>query len=123
MRVVIIGLGGIGGVLAARLHQASHQVVGIARGSQLSAIREQGLRLESPAESVTVHIGVRSHPAEVAFDQDDVVVLAVKSQDTAATVHALAETAPAGIPVLCAQNGVFNEPHALRYFSGSTAWW
>jgi 2-dehydropantoate 2-reductase len=116
MRFVIAGLGGIGGVLAARLHLAGHQVIGLARGPHLSAVREHGLRLETPTESLIAHIEVRSHPTEVSFGAEDVVVLAVKSQDTWNVVRALTEIAPSGTPVLCAQNGVVNEPCALRFF-------
>ncbi|MDI9569477.1 MAG: 2-dehydropantoate 2-reductase [Pseudomonadota bacterium] len=53
MRIGIIGLGGVGGAfggrLAARYGDASeHEVVFIARGEHLRAIRSQGLRLAKP---------------------------------------------------------------------------
>ncbi|MPZ63145.1 MAG: ketopantoate reductase family protein [Propionibacteriales bacterium] len=117
MRFVIVGLGGVGGVLAARLSQAGHRVVGVARGAQLSAVRENGLRLDTPTESFTARLDVFSHPGEASLTTDDVVILAVKSQDTADAVRALADTAPSGIPVACAQNGVVNELCALRSFA------
>jgi 2-dehydropantoate 2-reductase len=44
------------------------------------------------------------------------VILAMKSQDTAAALGDLARHAPADISVLCAQNGVDNERVALRFF-------
>ena len=88
MRFVIVGLGGIGGVLAARLHQSCHGVVGVARGQHFAAIREHGLRLDTPTESFTADIEVYPHPSEVSFADGDVVVVAVKSQDTSATVSA-----------------------------------
>lgn len=116
MRFVIYGLGAIGGVLAAHLHLAGHEVLGVARGRQLVALQRGGLRLETPTSSVTVDLPVVAHPRHAAFRDDDVTVLAVKSQDTESAVRALAATAPADMPVLCAQNGVANEPCALRYF-------
>lgn len=116
MRFVVVGLGGIGGTLAARLHLAGHAVLGLARGPHLSAVGEHGLRLETPTGSFTASLEVVARPAEVEFTEHDVVVLAVKSQDTADVVHALSSTAPESIPVLCAQNGVVNEPLALRFF-------
>lgn len=117
MRFVIVGLGGIGGVLAARLRQGDHRVVGVARGQHLSAIREHGLRLDTPTESYTADIEVYANPSEASIGDGDVVVVAVKSQDTAATMSALSANAPAHVPVLCAQNGVHNEPFTLRFFS------
>lgn len=116
MRFVIYGLGAVGGVLAARLHLAGHEVVGVTRGQQLIAVQRGGLRLETPTSSVTVDLPVVAHPRDLAFRDDDVTVLAVKSQDTQNAVRALADTAPAHMPVLCAQNGVANEPCALRHF-------
>lgn len=116
MRFVVYGLGGIGGVLAARLQLAGHEVVGVARGEQLTAVQLGGLRLETPTTSVTVDLPVVAHPAHLAFRDDDVAVIAVKSQDTETVVRALAATAPPDLTVLCAQNGVANEPCALRCF-------
>jgi 2-dehydropantoate 2-reductase len=117
MRFVVVGLGGIGGTLAARLHQAGHEVLGLARGAHLAAVTEHGLRLETPTDSFTATIDAVAHPGQVTFTEQDVVVLAVKSQDTPAVVSDLARIAPATIPVLCAQNGVVNEPWALRFFA------
>jgi 2-dehydropantoate 2-reductase len=82
VRVVILGAGGIGGTIGARLHQAGHDVALIARGSHLTAIREHGLTLETPEERVTLRIAAYGHPREVDWRQDDVVVHAAKSQDT-----------------------------------------
>lgn len=116
MRFVIYGLGAIGGVLAARLRLAGHDVIGIARGQQLTAVQRDGLRLETPEGSVKIDLAVVAHPGHLTFRDDDVAVIAVKSQDTENAVRALAATAPADLTVLCAQNGVANEPCALRYF-------
>jgi 2-dehydropantoate 2-reductase len=53
----------------------------------------------------------------VTFRPDDVVLLTMKSQDTADALRALAATAPAVIPVVCAQNGVENERATVRQFA------
>ena len=116
MRFVVYGAGGIGGVIGARLHQAGHEVVLIARGAHFEAIRDRGLRFQSPDEDVALRIPIADHPGRVAWHDDDVVVLAMKSQDTQAALRALAAAAPSSISVACAQNGVANERAALRYF-------
>jgi 2-dehydropantoate 2-reductase len=116
MRFVVLGAGGIGGVIGARLFEHGYKVVLIARGAHLDKIREEGLRLESPDLSVTLEIPAAANPGDIEFGGDDVVLLAVKSQDTAAAIGALAATAPADIPIVCVQNGVENERVALRCF-------
>ncbi|MCI0863309.1 MAG: 2-dehydropantoate 2-reductase, partial [Chloroflexi bacterium] len=47
MRIAVFGAGGIGGYLGGRLSQAGEEVVLIARGEHLKAIREHGLRVDS----------------------------------------------------------------------------
>ena len=65
---------------------------------------------------MTLSIPVVSHPAGIDFRDDDVVLLAMKSQHTGKALSALAATAPESIAVVCVQNGVANEPAALRLF-------
>ncbi|GIS94296.1 MAG: hypothetical protein CM1200mP22_15330 [Dehalococcoidia bacterium] len=47
MRIAIFGAGGIGGYLGGRLSQSGEEVVMIARGEHLKAIKRQGLRVDS----------------------------------------------------------------------------
>lgn len=116
MRVIVLGAGGIGGVVGGRLHQHGHDVVLIARGAHLEAMRTTGLRLEDPDETVTLPVVVVDSPAEVAYRHDDVVLLATKTQDAARALADLHAVAPAAITVACATNGVEAERTALRLF-------
>jgi 2-dehydropantoate 2-reductase len=117
MRFVVYGAGAIGGVVGGRLAQHDHEVVLIARGDHHDAIRDSGLRLAVPdEETVTLTIPVVSHPAGIDFRDDDVVLLSMKSQHTGKALSALAATAPESIAVVAVQNGVVNEPAALRLF-------
>lgn len=115
-RFVVYGAGAIGGVVGGRLFEAGHKVVLIARGAHRDAISRQGLRVESPDRQVTLPIPAVSHPGAVGLNDDDIVLLAMKSQDTAEAVRALAAAAPASTPVVCMQNGIDNERTALRRF-------
>ena len=124
MRFVVYGAGAIGGVVGGRLVQHGHEVALIARGDHHDAIRDGGLRLVAPdpdspegTETVSLEIPVVSHPAGIDFRDDDVVLLAMKSQHTGKALSALAATAPPTVAVVCAQNGVANEPAALRLFA------
>lgn len=115
MRFVIYGAGAVGGVIGARLHEHGHDVVLIARGEHLRAIRASGLRIESPDDRTTIRLSSVESPSEIDFRDGDVVFLSVKSQDTAAALGTLASAAPE-VPIACAQNGVENERAALRLF-------
>lgn len=117
MRLVVYGAGAIGGVLGGRLHEAGHDVTLIARGPHLAAIQANGLRIDSRLGSVTVPVPAVGDPGEIDFDADDVVFLAMKSQHTDDALRRLAAVAPPAVAVVSVQNGVANEPTALRYFA------
>ncbi|HWC67267.1 MAG TPA: 2-dehydropantoate 2-reductase [Acidimicrobiales bacterium] len=117
MRFVVFGAGAVGGVVGGRLAEHGHDVVLIARGAHLEAIRRHGLALRSPAASVTVRPPAMADPADAQLGPGDVVLLAVKSQDTELALTALAAACPVATPVACLQNGVANERAALRRFA------
>jgi 2-dehydropantoate 2-reductase len=113
---VVFGAGAIGGVVGGRLFEHGHDVVLIARGAHRAAIAASGLVLASPEREVTLPIPVVGTPGELEFGEDDVVVLAVKSHQTADALSSLAACAPRTTAIVCAQNGVDNEREALRRF-------
>lgn len=114
---MIVGAGAIGGVVGGRLFQAGYDVVLVARGEHGRAIQENGLTLSDPVETVNLAISCVSDVGEVTFGNGDVVLLAVKSQDTAAAVDSLIAVASPDVPVVCMQNGVANERTVLRWFA------
>ena len=116
MRIVVLGAGGIGGTIGARLHQGGYDVALIARGAHGEAVRARGLTFAAPDERRTLHLRVYADPAEVTWTPDDVVVLAVKSQDTERAARALVAAAGPDVPVVAAQNGVANERTLARWF-------
>jgi len=116
MTFVVYGAGAVGGVLGGLLHEAGHDVVLVARGEHLAAIQNRGLRLASPERVRHVPVPAVS-PAEVAWRPGDVVLLAVKSDATQSVLPALAAAAPPETPLVSVQNGVANEPAALRWFA------
>lgn len=119
MRFVVVGAGAIGGLVGGRLAQHGHDVVLVARGAHGAAIAADGLLIRSPEGEDRVPVPVVGHASELdlgAHDGDggaDVVLLAVKGQDTAASLDTLAD-GPPDLAIACLQNGVENERQALR---------
>jgi 2-dehydropantoate 2-reductase len=124
MRYIIIGAGAVGGTIGGYLFQSGHEVVLVARGAHLDALRRDGLRLATPLGTEVLPIPAVSGPAEFELRDDDVLILATKTQDAAALQAEWAWQPVAGeeavaaevIPVVCAQNGVASERFALRRF-------
>ncbi len=116
MRFVVVGAGAIGGTIAGRLHQIGSDVVVVARGSNFDALTQHGLTVESPESTEHLSIPCVDSVTKVGVSSDDVVVIAVKSQDTLGVVRDLAASAETGVAIVCAQNGLENERVALRYF-------
>ena len=123
MRYIVIGAGAVGGTIGGRLFEGGHEVVLVARGAHLDALRARGLRLVTPAGESTLRIPAAGGPGELELRDGDVLVLAVKSQDAEAVLAEWAwppvrggTAAALSLPVVCAQNGVASERLALRRF-------
>jgi 2-dehydropantoate 2-reductase len=117
VRFIIYGAGAVGATLGARLSMAGQDVVFIARGAHLQAMVERGLRFATPERAWTLRIPAVAHPSEVAFADGDVIILGLKGQDTPAAIATLVDCGAAGLPIVCAQNGIENERVALRFFA------
>jgi len=123
MRHVIIGAGAVGGTIGGRLFEGGHEVVLVARGPHLDALRAHGLRLATPDGVVALPVAAVGQPGELDLRDGDVLVLAVKTQDAEAVLAEWAwrpvrggTVAAESLPVVCAQNGVASERIALRRF-------
>ncbi|WP_305970368.1 MULTISPECIES: ketopantoate reductase family protein [unclassified Mameliella] len=116
MRIVIFGVGAVGGVIGAALALTGHEVIGIARGRRLAAMREKGLLLRGHKGEKRVPLKLVEQATELTPRDDDVILLATKSQDSAAALGDLRAAGYVLQPVFCMQNGVANEDLALRFF-------
>lgn len=117
MRFIIFGAGAVGGTIGAELFDHGYDVLLIARGAHYEAIKTQGLTFKTPNRTVTLRIPIVSHPEQIEFHRDDVVILTVKGQQTLHALQDLLAAAGPDIPVVCCQNGVNNEREALRLFT------
>ncbi|MFD9433109.1 ketopantoate reductase family protein [Streptomyces sp. NPDC060002] len=124
MRYIIIGAGAIGGTVGGRLAEAGQEVVLVARGAHRAALTEGGLRLRVPQGELTYRLPVVDGPDALGtLRADDVLFLAVKTQDTEAALQVWGPTPVEGggtaaerLPLVCAQNGVESPRLALRRF-------
>ncbi len=104
MKVCVVGLGAIGGHLAARLAKGGAAVSAVARGAQLETVRRAGLRVVSPDETLYADIAVSDDPAELG--PQDAVVVAVKAPALPAIASSLAPLLRPDTPVVFATNGI-----------------
>lgn len=117
MRFIVVGLGAVGGTVAALLHRAGHNVLGVARGAHLQAIQRDGLILATPREIFAAKLAAYGSLAELSPGPDDAIMLAMKTQDTLAALDAAMTAGFGGARIVCLQNGMENERIALRRFA------
>jgi 2-dehydropantoate 2-reductase len=104
MKVAVVGLGAVGGLIAARLAGAGHEVSALARGETLARVGERGLIVDSAGKRSVARIAVSADAA--ALGPQELVVVAVKAPALAALAPQIAALlGPAGV-VLPAMNGV-----------------
>jgi 2-dehydropantoate 2-reductase len=105
MRIAICGVGGVGGYFGGRLAQAGEDVVFLARGEHLNALRTNGLRVESIKGNFTISPVQATHdPAEVGVV--DVVLLGVKAWQVREAAQAIRPLVGPETCVVTLQNGV-----------------
>jgi 2-dehydropantoate 2-reductase len=105
MRIAVFGAGGVGGDFGGRLALAGEDVVFIARGAHLQAMRDQGLRVESLKGNFSVSaVQATDDPAQVGAV--DVVLVAVKAWQVPETARAIRPMVGPETFVVPLQNGL-----------------
>jgi len=108
MRILIAGTGAVGGFFGAQLARAGHDVVFLARGANLRALRAAGITIESVDGDF--HLArITAVEAVDGLEPFDLVIVTVKSYDTAAVARQIAPVVRPDTVVLSLQNGVENE--------------
>jgi 2-dehydropantoate 2-reductase len=106
MRYVVLGCGAIGGTVAAGLARDGHDVlVSDADPAVVDAINARGLRIEGPIENFTVAVPAVL-PQDLPQQLEGPVLVAVKSQHTAAAAATLAGRMHGDGFVVSLQNGL-----------------
>ena len=105
MRIAVLGSGAVGGYYGAKLARAGHDVIFIARGEHLKAIRERGLQIRSSMlGDFSVHCRAEEDTAIVGAV--DLVIFAVKAYDNPTALPLLRPMLREETTVLTLQNGI-----------------
>ena len=105
MRIAVFGAGGVGGYFGGRLAQAGEEVVFIARGEHLHALRTHGLRVDSMKGDFVLQ-SVQSTDDPVQVGVMDVVLLGVKAWQVPEAAQAMRPMVGPDTFVVPLQNGV-----------------
>lgn len=104
-RILVFGAGAVGGYFGGRLALAGNNIYFAARGERLKAFKSRGLTLESQnGGAVSVNINAADKPEGVF----DLIIISVKSRDTAQAAMACRDHLAEDGAVLSLQNGVEN---------------
>jgi 2-dehydropantoate 2-reductase len=113
VRIAVMGAGAVGGYFGARLAAKSNQVVFIARGSHLTALRGNGLSVESVQGNLHIRDALFADDPHAAGPVD-LILFCVKSYDTEAVAQSLGPIIDPRTIILSLQNGVDNADKIAR---------
>lgn len=121
MRIAVVGLGGVGGYIAAYLGKSSLDVVGFARGQHLKAIQENGITIiqkdsNHHIQKITTKIDARSLSEVDGFF--NIVLFCTKSYDLKEAYQKISPYIDTTTILLSFSNGV-NNGNLLRKISTS----
>ncbi len=116
MRIAVVGLGGVGGYIAASLAKTAHDLVGFARGDHLDTIKKQGLKIvedtltwhpkSTSSHLLTAHVEIDARTLDEADGYFDLVLFCVKSYDLEESYKAISRHTDSKTILLCFSNGV-----------------
>jgi 2-dehydropantoate 2-reductase len=108
MRICIIGSGAVGGYYGAKMARAGHDVVFMARGAHLQAMRTRGLTIRGPLGEFRIKPPVEERGEQVG--PVDFVFYAVKTYSNRDALPLLRVVSGDHAVVLTLQNGVDSVP-------------
>src|SRR3989454_2244587 len=111
MKIVILGAGALGSIIAGHLARAGEDVTVIARGQRAASLERHGIVLTGLAD-FTAPVAVATNPRTVS--EADVLVVAVKTYDTAPALESVSHLKVGS--VLSIQNGVLKDEQLARTF-------
>jgi len=121
MRFIILGAGGVGSYFGTKLLSLEHEVLFVARGEHLKAIKQDGLKLSHPKFSFDAKVKAVSFEElhKCDFSKVDSIILSTKStatQKIAKDLHLTLKNYKTIPHIVSLQNGVENENQLSKYF-------
>ena len=122
MKIIVLGAGGVGSFFGAKLLEAGHEVLFVARGAHLEALQKEGLHVKHPSFefSQPIHALDIEGLAFLDLASYDLILLATKSIQTREVAAFLAKCLVGHLHppyILSLQNGVENEAILCDYFA------
>ena len=120
MRVAVVGLGGVGGYIAASLAKTSHEIIGFARGEHLDEIQNHGIEIVEDTLCWSQKVDARHLEDLDGFFEGyfDIVLFCVKSYDLTNSYEHIKSHVDKHTVLLSFSNGVSNGD-TLRELSDS----
>ncbi len=106
MKIAIVGAGGIGGFVGAKLALAGEEVTFIVRGANLDAIRSNGIKLVTQDGQSQIATNVRATNNYQEAGPQDIVILALKAHQVEAVVDDVPHLFGPETVVIPMQNGI-----------------
>jgi len=105
MRIAIVGLGGVGGYIGAKLCELKdeHEIIFIARGEHLKAIQDKGLRIVEMGEEKSYYPSCASENTSEALD---IIFLCTKTYHSQEAISALTPAISKDTIIIPIANGV-----------------
>jgi len=111
MRVIVLGAGGVGSVVAGYLARAGYDVIMIARPGHATAVQRDGLQIRGLEN---LHVQVPALADASTLHEADILLIVVKTKDMERALAGVAHLRVGGVASL--QNGVVKNEQIARVF-------
>jgi 2-dehydropantoate 2-reductase len=118
MKIMVMGAGGVGGYLGAKLAAAGLDVSFVARGAHLHVLRSEGIKICGRESLHMADVSAASDPRALGIA--DLIVFTVKLYDTAAAAELIYPVVGPNTAVLTLQNGIDCVPDLMAHFGAGT---
>ncbi len=116
MKIAIIGAGGVGGYIGAKLKlSGENEVAFVARGKHLETMQREGLRVQDEKESFIIHPNHLGEDLE-GLGVFDLIILAVKSYSLDEALEMISENIDKHTILLPLLNGVDHDLEVLERY-------
>jgi 2-dehydropantoate 2-reductase len=119
VRIVVYGAGAVGSFFGGLLARGGHQVRFVARGAQLEALHERGLRIVSSSLGNLTIQPVDVSASASDFGTADLVLICVKTYQTEQVLNDIEEVVGADTLIVPLQNGIDADEILMARFGRS----